>query len=103
MTILTSILTDEFERTERMLKKYLIDLSKLPKGSIVVKKRNDSKYCYLTYRDKQKIITEYLGTIDSNKVLMTRGKLMEREKLKNIILELKHELNKLDKILKNGK
>ena len=78
------VLQKERERNEKMQLEYKNKLSKLPKGTLVIRNINGKEYCYLRYREGKKIIQKYSGTID------------HAPELKRLIEERKHLLNLID-------
>ena len=60
MAVLKEMFKEEKERLIKMKKFYMDKIMELPKGSIVFKKRGDTKYPYLVYRTGKKIKTDYL-------------------------------------------
>jgi len=68
MSTIQSILKEEYDRLKRLLERYEHDLFKLPSGSIPIKKHNNRKYAYRAYRENDKVRTDYIGPIDSDKV-----------------------------------
>ncbi len=67
MSYIKSILYDEYERLKALSAKYLAEAASLPKGSISVKKRRQREYLYLAYREKNRVISKYIGPLDSAK------------------------------------
>ena len=77
------VLEKEKKRNEAMLSEYKKRLSELPKGSLFVRKINGSEYCYLRYREGEKVILKYMGTI--SKIDEIQSKIEERKHLEKLI------------------
>ena len=90
-----AVLEKEKQRNENMRIEYEKRISQLPRGSLVVRKLNGRKYCYLRYRDGKKVIQKYAGTIDQEKSI--REKIAERKHLTELLAML---LEEQDRILK---
>ena len=90
------ILEKEKQRNETMLFAYTKRLSELPKGSLVIRKINNREYCYLRYREGEKVILKYSGTIDQ--VNDIKLKIEERKHLIKLIEMLKEENKRIIKM-----
>jgi hypothetical protein len=93
--IINGMLNEELSRLQALEKKYLDFISHCPKGSIAIKKRNNSSYAYLAYREKNRVFFKYLGRPDSNKVLYLRQRLA---KCRELIISLKSVRNDIKKV-----
>ena len=54
------ILEKEKLRNENMQLEYMKRISELPKGSLVVRKLNGREYCYLRYREGEKVPKQHI-------------------------------------------
>lgn len=90
------VLEKEKKRNESMLQAYMKRLSKLPKGSLVIRKINGNEYCYLRYREGEKVIHKYAGTI--NQIDKIKEKINERKRLIDLIEMLKKENKRILKM-----
>ena len=76
------------------------ELQDYRKGSLVIKKRNNLNYYYLSYRTKDKVKSDYLGKLSLEDVEKIQRELNEasliREKLKN----LQNEEQEIRRIIK---
>ena len=102
ISVIHGILEDELERNIRMQKRYLDEISKLPKGSIMLRQIGNKKYYYLKYRIDEKVITEYLGKYDEYDVSDIAEKISKRKYLENTVKNLKNENINILKALKQG-
>ena len=99
-SVLKGVLVEELERNLQKQRVFSNELAKYPKGSLVVVKVHGDQYIYRKYRDGERIISVYVGPIDSdeaNKAYADRDKYI---KLKQDIKDLKEEEKKLRKAVK---
>lgn len=90
------ILEKEKKRNEYMQEVYMNALLQLPKGSLFIKRINGREYCYLRYREKEKVILKYAGTIDQIDNL--KSMIEERKRLVRLIDMLKKENKRIQKM-----
>lgn len=69
------------------------------KGSLITKRRYNEDYYYLSYRDFDKIKTDYLGKLSSEEVERIRNEIENRRVLKEELKELKQEELELRRII----
>lgn len=104
-SVLKSVLEEELERNIRKQMVFSNELSKYPKGSLVVSNIHGDGYLYRRYRDGNKIKSEYIGPIDSDeakKAYECRAKYIKIKKdLKDLMVEEK-SLRKAIKIYSKG-
>lgn len=93
MSVVRDIIREEYSRLIELKKKYVQELTTLPKGSISKKRIKNHSYYYLAYRSKEKVKFDYLGKEDAPKLEETREHLKRRkeleQKLKQVNLSLK--------------
>lgn len=81
------------QELKTQLEKELLDY---PRGSLVVRDYNGRKYCYLRYRDGEKVVTKYAGTYKKYDELSAL--INEREQLVAKIKQLSLEIEKIEKM-----
>lgn len=86
MNILDNVLYEEILKKEAKIKAYKLSLQELPKGCLFVRKTNSGNYVYRKWREENKVLTEYLGKLDSSKTVL-RIKEMNEYKLLKIKLD----------------
>ncbi len=97
MTIVMQIIFQELERNERMIFEYENELSKLPRGKLVIKKINSHSYFYLKFREGEKVVTKYIGK--NNCDLSALHELLEKRKhIEEMLRNLKSERKELEKL-----
>ena len=82
-----------------MQKQYLQEISALPKGSIVIKRKKSGEYYYLAYRNGSRVVSDYLGK-DAERAQEIRQKIDKRKYLEALVKNLKSELKLIAKVLK---
>ena len=99
-SVFKSVVIDELERNLRKQSAFSHELSKYKKGSLSIVVIHGDKYLYRKYRQKDKVISEYIGSIDdesSKKAYEDRAKYL---KLKQDIKDLEEEEKQLRRFLK---
>ena len=97
MSVLDSVLQEEYERSERMKFAMESELNELPKGYISKKKIAGKSYCYLQQRIKMKIIGAY---IPPEELAAVRKQIDRRKQLEESIRELKINMKKIKRVTK---
>ena len=69
------------------------------KGTLTLKRRNNIEYYYLSYREKDKVKTDYLGKLEIQEIRNINKELEQSIKIKNKLKELKKEEDELRRIL----
>lgn len=100
MGIISDILKDEYERLKTLETQYLDKLKDLPKGSLSKRKRSGNTYLYLMYRAGNKVITKYVGRIDSEKSIQLIKQVEKRKQIEEKLRQVKKDLNELKKTIK---
>ncbi len=104
-SVLKSVLEEELERNIHKQVVFSNELSKYPKGSLVVSSIHGDSYLYRRYREGNKIKSEYIGPMDGEKAKKAyecRAKYIKiKEDLKNLLVEEK-SLRKAIKIYNKG-
>ena len=99
MSVLNSVLLEEIERLERNISEYQKILSSLPRGSIFIRKIGGSSYAYRKRKENGKIVSEYLGNIDSDETKRQIELSEEYKRIKSNIKIANEELIKIRKVL----
>ncbi len=100
MGIISDILKDEYERLKTLETQYSDKLKDLPKGSLSKRKRSGNTYLYLMYRAGNKVITKYVGRIDSEKSIQLIKQVEKRKQIEEKLRQVKKDLNELKKTIK---
>ncbi len=100
MGIISDILKDEYERLKALEVQYARQLKELPKGSLSRRNRSGNRYLYLVYRQGKKVITKYIGRLDSDLSRATILQVKKRKQIENKLRQVKRDLNELSKSIK---
>ncbi len=90
------VIEREKQRNENMRLAYEKRILALPRGSLVVRELNGNKYCYLRYRDGNKVVQKYAGTIEQEEFI--RAKISERKHLTKLVDMLNEESKRIAKM-----
>jgi len=99
--VLKGVLQEELERNLQRQRVFLNELQKYPKGYLFIQRMHGDEYLYRKYRKGNKIISVYIGSINSEKA---KQAFKDRERylqLKRDIKELKEEEKFLRKVINN--
>lgn len=99
MTLIAGILEEEQERLESLLKQREERLSAYPRGSVRIKKIGEREYLYRVYRERSKIISEYLCSRTSPKAKHYLKENSARLELKKSIKEIRTDISDIGKSL----
>ena len=97
--ILLGVLEEELERNLQKQRVFNNEFIKYPKGSLSIIKIHGDQYVYRKYRDGNKIVSKYIGLVNSepaNEAYKQRDRYL---KLKQDIKELKKEELELRKVI----
>ena len=99
-SVLKGVLEEELERNLQKQRVFSNELAKYPKGALVVVEVHGDQYLYRKYRDGNKIVSIYVGSIKSEEVKKAYEDREKYIKLKHDIKDLKEEEKKLRKAVK---
>jgi len=99
MSVVVDVINEEAERLKSLIRLYDDKIAVLPKGSISEKPRGNRIYCYLAYRDGGKVKFEYIGSKDSDKVMVLRSQIDERKKYEGKRRESLKNLKQIERLL----
>lgn len=94
---IVAMLYDERRRSERMLRAFESEAEKLPKGSLIRKRRGERVYFYLSYRENGRAVCRY---IPADRAAVTGDEIERRKRLKEDIREIRYGIKVLDRALK---
>lgn len=100
MSVFEGVIREEIERLESNIFSYKKMLEKLPKGSIFIRKNYHSYFVYRRHREKDKIISDYLGPLESLNAQEEIDKSNEYRRIKKNIKIAYEELNELKRAAK---
>ncbi len=99
-SVLKGVLQEELERNLQKQSVFSHELSKYKKGSLCVIIIHGDKYLYRKYRLKNKIISEYIGPLDSEQSKEAYKNREQYIKIKQDIKDLKQEEKNLRRAIK---
>jgi len=94
--VIEKVLNKEYQRLSRLKYDYEQIINKLPKGSVILKNRKNTTYYYLVFRDKEKIVFQYIGK-DKNKIKDLKIKILQRKKIQLLLKGINKDLKILYK------
>jgi len=100
MAIIHDILEDERKRLLELKKRYKDQLADLPKGTISIKKRRGRDYCYLAFRDGDKVRFRYLGLPESQAVAEAKSALSRRKDIEANLKQMRQSLQEVERSLR---
>ncbi len=103
MSILKSILKEEAKRLQALSKLYRIELKRLPKGSISLKKIRNGEYAYLAYRKGPRVHFDYLGKASSENVKKLHAQIQERRKVESLMSQAAENLREVQGMIRGRK
>ena len=103
MSVIKDVLKEEHDRLKRLKTKYTKEIQILPKGAITKKARNNKFYLYLTYREKEKVISKYIGNWESEKVKSVIKQIEKRKVIENNLKKVYKNLQELERVLNGNK
>lgn len=95
------MLAEELERNERAQDAYERECGTLPKGSVSIRLRCGKRYCYLKYRDGNRVVTDYAGPADRVEEDL-RKKVAQRKELEETLKRLRREHRFIEKALRHS-
>ncbi len=98
-SVLKSVLEEELKRNLQKQRVFSDELNKYPKGSLVVVKIHGDQYLYRKFREGKKIISNYIGPINSKEAECAYKAREKYIKLKQDAKDLKEEELKLRKVI----
>ena len=98
-SVLKGVLIEELERNLQKQRVFSNELAKYPKGSLAIVRIHGDQYLYRKYRDGKRIISIYIGPINSDEAKKAYADRDKYLKLKQDIKDLQEEEKKLRKAI----
>jgi len=96
MSILSEILSEEYERLNNTISSYEALKAKLPKGSIRKKTIGGRQYTYLQWRDKDQVKSRYIKQQD---IVSLNEQIEQRREYEKEIKSLKATLKEFNRVI----
>lgn len=90
----------QYNNAVNQIKRYREKIAKLPKGSISIKTRGKNAYLYLTYRENNKIISAYVGNVESDKAIEILAQIKERKEYEKLLKLNENIKSNIEKYIK---
>jgi hypothetical protein len=100
VNVINGVLLEEKQRNLEMQESYINEIKKLPRGSVTIKQIGKKNYCYLKYRNGDKIVTEYVGNCEKNLNLLQQ-QIEKRHHFEKLLRELKDEYKIIKRVVKD--
>lgn len=94
------VIKEKLYKNVNMQIEYGNNLLDYRRGCLVIKKRRNEEYYYLTYREKNKVKTDYLGKLTKPNVKKIQNELEEGTRIRNEVKLLQKEEKVLRKVLR---
>lgn len=99
MSIIKSVILDEYDRNKRMQQTYKNELANFPRGSITRKNIKGRDYYYWMYRENGKVINKYISGKSKN-VDELMSQVEKRKQVEQLLRNLKAEQLEMEKYLR---
>ena len=99
-SVLKGVLEEELERNLQKQRVFSNEFNKYPKGSLVIVKIHGDQYLYRKYRNGDKVVSIYVGPINSDDASKAYKDREKHIKLKQDIKDLKEEEKRLRRAIK---
>lgn len=99
-TVIHGVLEEELDRNNRMKERYIQEIAKLPKGTILLRKIGNREYYYLKFREGKKNIAKYIGKKNEIDIKELEVQIEKRKHLESVIKNLNQEEKEIRKALR---
>ncbi len=100
MSIIQSVIIEEFERLKRLKNNYNKEIEALPRGAVSKRKRGARFYLYLIYRSDKKVVTKYVGNWESEKAKAVLKQVRQRQELEQKLKQVNRDLAETERALR---
>ena len=100
MSVLEGVLREELARLSANISAYKEKLKNLPRGTIFIRKDYNSYFVYRRRREGSKIVSEYIGPLDSLRAQEEMDKSSDYKRVKNNLKIANEEYSKLKKAVR---
>jgi hypothetical protein len=97
-SIIEDMLREERERNLEMQRAFQDEIAQLPRGSLVVQNIRGNDYCYLKYREHDKVVSRYAGKAEDCKEDLEQ-KIARRRRLEESLRRISAELKMIRKAI----
>jgi len=100
MSIIQSVIKEEFERLKILKNNYTKEIAAFPKGAVSKRIRGTRSYLYLMYRIDKKVITRYVGNWESEKAQAVLKQVKERQELERKLKQVNMDIAEIERALR---
>ena len=100
MRVIEDLLREEKERNLQAQELYRNQIQGMPRGSVAIKKVGDRAYCYLRYRDRDKVRMQYVGVCDGREKQL-EADVSLRKHYEQILADLRYDMSLIKKVVKD--
>lgn len=100
MSIYQETLKEELKRNLESQKVFSKKLESSLRGSLCIKKINSNDYYYLKYRQDNKVVTKYVGSVKNSNIEQIRKEINKSNEMNKVLHELKRNEKKLRRAIK---
>ncbi len=101
-SVLRGVLNEESERLKSLSSFYHNGIRELPKGYIAVKRINGRKYVYLSFREKDRVRSKYIGKPSSDKAKQLKKQIERRKDYEAKLKAVKENLGEIKRLLRRN-
>ena len=100
MGIIEDALREEKDRNKQIREAYLREIASLPHGSLTIKEIGTNSYCYLRFREGDKVRLKYMGKAEDTEDLL-RKQIERRRELESLLKDLNNDMKLIEKVIKD--
>jgi hypothetical protein len=100
MSVIFHVLKEEYERLVETEGSYTKAIAAMPRGTPRIRQMRKNKYLYLEYRDGKRIVHDYIGPQNSEKVKDVLAKVAQRRRYEKLLKETKSALKDVKRALR---
>jgi len=98
--IIEDALREEKDRNSKIRELYMQEIASLPRGSLTLKQVGSRQYCYLRFREGDKVRLKYAGKAEDVEDVL-REKINRRRELESLLKDLNSDMKLIEKVIKN--
>jgi len=98
--IIEDALREEKDRNSKIRELYMQEIASLPRGSLTIKKVGSKQYCYLRFREGDKVRLQYAGKAEDVENIL-REQIDRRRELESLLKELNSDMKLIEKVVKD--
>ena len=100
MGIVEDALREEKIRNQQIREAYAREIANLPRGSLTIKEIGSNRYCYLRFREGEKVRLQYVGKAEAVEESL-RNQIERRRELEALLKDLERDQKLIGKVIKD--